>query len=279
MRIDMEQNNLRILRIRSLAQSLMILLGVILVQIFGAILWTAVSILCHITMEDSTRLMYMSFISALLTSIWCGCLYYRSTWRIRPFAYRQICSVKTVVSILGLGMGGCITVALLLSFLQSIFPSLFDGYVKTMDQFGQGEVVITLLYTIGIGPVAEELVFRGAILDRLRLAYPFWAANLLQAALFGLYHMNLIQGIYAFLWGILLGLLYQATGSILAGILAHIIFNTTNYLLGWLFPAETAVSILLYIGIFLFGVIFFGVGLWYTIQSCTTLEKGRLSKN
>lgn len=257
----MEQNTIKILRIRGLARSLFIVLGVILIQMLAAILWWGL-VLHHVENPDS-RLMQISVISALLTILWCCLFYYQSSWGI--LEYRRVCSVKAVISILGLGMGGCIVVALLLSLLQSLFPAAFNGYTKIMDQFGQGELVITLLYTIGLGPVMEELVFRGAVLDRLRLAaYPFWVANLLQAALFGVYHMNLVQGIYAFLWGILLGLLYQATGSILASILAHMIFNTTNYLLGWLFPEGKAVAIPLYLGIFFFGVIFFAVALCYT---------------
>lgn len=258
----MEQNNLRILRIQSLAQSLGIVLGAILIQILCAILWMGNSVN---EPDVSTKLMQSSVIGASLTVLWCSIFYYQSTWRITD--YRRVCSIKTAISILGLGMGGCIVVALLLSFLQSIFPRLFEGYVETMNQFGRGEIVITLFYTVGIGPMMEELIFRGAIMDRLRAAYPFWVANLLQAALFGIYHRNLIQGIYAFLWGILLGLVYQATGSILANILAHIIFNATNYLLGWLFPTGRVVSVLTYIGIFLLGVIFFTAGLWYTIRA------------
>lgn len=261
----MEDNNLKMLRIQSLAQCLCIVLGVSLIQILCYIVWVAIAVL-HNAADPYTPLMQLSVVSALVTIFWCCLFYYQSTWGV--FEYRRVCSVKTVVSILGLGMGGCIIVALFLSFLQAIFPAAFAKYNKIMDQFGQGEVVITYLYTIGIGPIMEELIFRGAVLNRLRLAsYPFWIANLIQAALFGIFHMNWVQGIYAFLWGSLLGLVYQATGSILASILAHIIFNSTNYLLSWLFPAGKVVCIPLYIGIFLFGIIFFVVGLCYTIQA------------
>lgn len=265
----MEPKDLKLLRIRSLAQVLMILLGVILVQILCASLWMAVSTLLHVTIDSSTKLMQMSLISAFLTMVWCGMLYYRSTWRIRPFDYWQAFSGKMIPSILGVGLGGCIVVALLLSVLQMFFPWLFAGYQQTMNQFVQGETIFTLFYVLLVGPVTEELIFRGAILDRLRLAYPFWIANLLQAALFGLYHMNVIQGIYAFLCGLLLGLVCRTADTILASILAHITFNATNYLLEYLFPADRAVSVLQYLVTFLAGVVCFAAGLWYTIQAYT----------
>lgn len=258
----MEQNELKALRIRSLAQILCIVLVVYLIQMLCAVLWTAMAVLFNAA-DPSTKLMEMSALSAFLVLLWCCLFYYQSGWGI--FEYRRLCSLKTVISILGLGMGGCIVLALLLSLLQTLFPAAFAGYTKVMDQFGRGEQVITLLYTIAIGPIMEEMIFRGAVLDRLRLAaFPFWLANLIQAALFGIYHMNLIQGIYGFLWGMLLAALYQASGSILASILAHMTFNTTNYLLMWLFPQGRAVSVSRYLGIFFFGVFFFGLGLCYT---------------
>lgn len=260
----MEENNLKILRIRSLAQSLFIVLGMILIQMLCAMLWVVV--ILHNTGDSENRWMQISMFSAFMTIFWCCLFYYRSEWGI--LKAKRLCSVKTGISILGLGMGGCTIVALLLSFLQAIFPAAFAEYSKIMDQFGQGEVVITLIYTIGIGPIMEELIFRGAVLNQLwPAAFPFWIANLIQAALFGIYHTNWVQGIYAFLWGILLGLLYQATGTILANILAHMTFNATNYLLGWLFPDGKAVAIPVYLGIFLLGIIFFAVGLWYTVQA------------
>ncbi len=265
----MEPKDLKLLRIRSLAQVLMILLGVILVQILCAALWMAVTSLLHDTTDSSTKLMQMSLASAFLTMIWCGMLYYHSTWRIRPFDYRQAFSGKMIPSFLGVGVGGCIVVALVLSVVQMLFPRFFVGYQQTMDQFEQGETLLTLVYVLLVGPAAEELIFRGAILDRLRLAYPFWVANLLQAAFFGLYHMNVIQGIYAFLCGLLLGLVCRAADTILANILTHIAFNATNYLLGYLFPADKAVSVPQYLVTFLVGVVCFAAGLWYTIQAYT----------
>lgn len=265
----MEADELKLLKIRSLAQVLMILLGVILMQILSAVLWMAVTTLLHITADSSTKLMQMSLLSAFLTMAWCGMLYYRSTWRIRPFDYRQAFSGKMIPSILGVGAGGCIVVALLLSVLQMLFPPFFAGYQQTMNQFEQGETMITLLYVLLVGPVAEELVFRGVILDRLRLAYPFWVANLLQAVLFGLYHMNLVQGIYAFLCGMLLGLVCRAADTLVASILTHIIFNATNYALGYLFPADKVVSVPHYLLTFLAGIVCFAAGLWYTIQAYT----------
>ena len=59
----------------------------------------------------------------------------------------------------------------------------------------------------------------------------FVAANLIQAVFFGIYHMNLIQGIYAAFLGFIFGYLVWRYDSILITVFAHALFN----LLGTLF--------------------------------------------
>lgn len=67
---------------------------------------------------------------------------------------------------------------------------------------------------------------------------PFLGANILQALFFGIYHGNIIQGIYATIIGFLLGLLYRRFNSIYASILLHMMINTSIVLV-MLFPGST----------------------------------------
>ena len=76
-----------------------------------------------------------------------------------------------------------------------------------------------------LGPLAEELTFRGVIQTRLERAMPPWLALVLQAAIFGLVHGTPIQMVYAFLMGLAFGFLRRRTGSILPGFAAHAAFN------------------------------------------------------
>lgn len=272
----MERDQLKLLRVRSMIQVVLVFLSVLLIQLMGTLLWTGVCMILHYTPEHSIMLQQISILSSVFIILWCGHLYRQSAWRVHPFDYRKAFSVKTVSCLVLIGMGGCTVVTFLVTIISGLLPQLFVHYNKIMSQFGQGEMVWILLYALLFGPIAEELVFRGAILDQLHLAFPFWMANLLQAALFGLYHMNLIQGLYAFAWGILLGLIRQAMGSILANSLAHMLFNSTNYLLNWMFPSGEPVSLPLYVGTFLVGIVFFAVGLWYTI---TVYAKKEMREN
>lgn len=80
-------------------------------------------------------------------------------------------------------------------------------------------------------PVIEEIVFRGAL-------YPFirdlgWPKTALfgTATLFGLIHFNLSVMVPLTAFGILLGLLYEHTGSLLASIAAHVTFNLAPFVM------------------------------------------------
>ncbi|MDF2611817.1 MAG: amino terminal protease family [Lachnospiraceae bacterium] len=64
---------------------------------------------------------------------------------------------------------------------------------------------------------------------------PFVAANVMQALLFGIFHFNLIQGIYGFVIGLFLGLIYKKTKSILGAIILHMVVNLSGILLGGIF--------------------------------------------
>ena len=90
----------------------------------------------------------------------------------------------------------------MLSLLTAVFPQAFQNYTKLMSNFESGNMILTLGYAVLIGPVSEEMIFRGAIFDRVYTVFPFWKANIIQAVLFGVYHMNIVQGLYAFCLGI-----------------------------------------------------------------------------
>ena len=79
------------------------------------------------------------------------------------------------------------------------------------------------IYASILGPITEEIVFRGALLRGLE-KYGKLFAIIVSAVLFGAFHSNLIQGIFTTLAGLLLG--YVAIEySIKWAIVFHIINN------------------------------------------------------
>lgn len=83
-----------------------------------------------------------------------------------------------------------------------------------------------------VAPVAEEMVFRGAVLRTLLKLFPnsiYWIAICVSALLFGLVHGNIAQGTHAFLMGLILGWMYYRTNSIVPGIVMHWVNNSVAY--------------------------------------------------
>lgn len=89
-------------------------------------------------------------------------------------------------------------------------------------------------------PMAEELMFRGLVYRRLRTYSKIFPAVLVSAFLFGVYHGNIVQFIYAFFAGVGLAFVYEKKKSILAPILLHVVMNITSCvatefgLFGWI---------------------------------------------
>lgn len=117
-------------------------------------------------------------------------------------------------------------VSSLLNILAVVAPDLMGQYMEVMEGLGMSEPsIISMLYVIIMAPLAEELLMRGLCLKILENSFPFWAANFLQALYFGIYHMNLVQGCYAFVMGLILGRLVKKYGTLKASILCHFIIN------------------------------------------------------
>lgn len=114
----------------------------------------------------------------------------------------------------------------LINFTAYLKPDWLKAYTVLLETAGMNDITLLLvLYSVIIGPVCEELIFRGVMLYYAQKALPFWAANLFQALLFGVYHMNIVQGIYAFLVGIFCGLIFHYGKSIYLSIGFHMLFN------------------------------------------------------
>ena len=111
-------------------------------------------------------------------------------------------------------------------------PELFPGFQETAA--AQAAVPLEagiLLYGIA-APVSEELLFRGIFYRKAGELFGGWkAAALFSSLLFGAYHGNPVQGIYGFLTGMVLCLVYEKTGRLSAAMLFHGAGNLAVYLL------------------------------------------------
>lgn len=102
--------------------------------------------------------------------------------------------------------------------LENLLENEFDGLSHNLI----GAFTISV-----IAPLLEEVMFRGAIQgDMLRKVRNPWLAIIISALIFGIFHMNPVQIVYATLLGIVLGWIYYRTGSLMSVILGHVLNNT-----------------------------------------------------
>lgn len=112
----------------------------------------------------------------------------------------------------------------------SLLPRAAEAYEELTELAGFNDpTVLLMIYGVILGPIAEELIFRGVSFHFLKRAVPLPLAIVIQAGLFGIYHMNVMQGIYTFFAGVLFGFICEKSGSILYSVLAHMIFNLYGF--------------------------------------------------
>lgn len=102
---------------------------------------------------------------------------------------------------------------------------LADAFVDELEQMDaqiyQGSIIVQVIAVGILAPIAEELVFRGLVYHRMRYQISFIPAMIMSALIFAMYHGNITQGVYAFLLGCILALVYEKTQNILTSILLH----------------------------------------------------------
>lgn len=152
-----------------------------------------------------------------------------ATLKLRPI------SGTLQMLLIGLGVGG---VSLLwLNFaelIQKSIPALqasYETFNTEMGAFENGDYIWMLLEVSIIGPMVEELLFRGLVFHFVeRDTGKEGAAIFISALLFGIWHGIFVQGVYTFLIGLVLGYLYAKTRKLIWPFLVHLVNNFSGTL-------------------------------------------------
>lgn len=162
---------------------------------------------------------------------------------------KQKMSVKDVVIMKGvhrrlpflLGL-----VALSIAFSLSVFwlqlfvlmplaPGLADFFLEPMPMPETPlYLVFTLIMAAIIGPIAEEFIFRGVLLNRMMAKTSMWGGILISSVLFGILHADIIG---AAIFGVVASLLYIKTNNLFVPILLHILNNSIVVI--WMYVAPS----------------------------------------
>lgn len=139
--------------------------------------------------------------------------------RLSPPAF-----VKCLIITLGVAYAANLLTLVLTHFIGQLLGSPITNPVDNIDGY---PIVLNLLLGCVIAPLAEEVLFRGLLLDRLRLLGDLFAM-IASALCFGLFHGNVNQFFYAFGVGMVLAYVALITRCLWQSMLLHATINFTS---------------------------------------------------
>ncbi len=174
--------------------------------------------------------MLWTFLSACITIPFC-LIQMKNEGYLAGEGLRKVkqCSVWEWVLLIILSISSCI--ALNYWIAMSGLMGIFQGFDEVAETIYRGSLFEEFLAVILAAPIAEELLFRGLAYRGFRKLWNQRTAMLVSALFFGIYHRNVVQGLYAFLIGILLIYVYEAFATILAPIVFHMAANAVSVLM------------------------------------------------
>jgi membrane protease YdiL (CAAX protease family) len=135
---------------------------------------------------------------------------------------------ETAVALVTLVIGGAVLAATVAGWFVFATPSdeITNVWSGGASERMRNLDAILLLSAMTIAPVTEELFFRGLVYNWLHRFTPLAIAILVQAAIFALLHpLSPVHLAIVFVFGIVLGGLYEWRKTLLTPILFHAMYN------------------------------------------------------
>ena len=134
--------------------------------------------------------------------------------------------IRITVAALMAAVGACLTENVILS---ASGITQYDEAFNVINDIITGSPVFTqVLVAVILGPLTEELLFRGIIYSRVERNYGFWPGLIVSTLLFGALHGNFSQFIYAALLGVLFTYAYHISGSLILSVVMHMVANAAS---------------------------------------------------
>lgn len=152
----------------------------------------------------------------------------RGAWKSREY-FRMI-RIKPADFLWMLLIGACFAIALNNLFGMMHLSDYSVSYTEITKTFYTGRLALEFLALCVVIPIVEELLYRGIVYKRAADWLGIRCAVVVSAVIFGLIHMNLVQFLYAALFGLLLAYFVEVTGNLTGAVAAHMAANLTSVL-------------------------------------------------
>ena len=135
--------------------------------------------------------------------------------------------------IIGMSIGFVFVNLIVIKIANALFPP--EDIIALIRSLNSREEIGAILQEYGfpfavlivavIAPLYEEIIFRGIILTSVEKHIGFIGANIIQATLFSLMHMNMQLFLFYFVFGLITGYVAKQSRGLLAGFIFHFVNN------------------------------------------------------
>lgn len=176
------------------------------------------------------------------------------------FEEKKQMTFKTFFVLLSVFMAAQLAISFLAQLLELRLNAMGYTAMESIEAATSSSQTISMfIYGSFVAPIAEELIYRGFVLEPLR-KYGKMFAIVVSAILFGIMHANLTQSVFAFCVGLVLGYVaieYSIKWAILIHMINNCVFGEMIAIAGKVFgeTVETVLNTVVIVGFFIVGIL------------------------
>ena len=193
--------------------------------------------------------LFGSLFMLIIAAVWYFFKYYRPAkeeGRIEPLLPRlkKPMAIVTIVA-------GCICAFGLAVVIQCLLSGFIPDTSEMVNEL-LGDVIGTnimgVIAAVIVAPIAEELAVRGIILRRAERSFGLVGCMIISAVMFGVFHLNIIQGLYVLPMGLFWGYIGYKYKSVIPCIICHMLNNLFSVVTGGI-DIHSLSTILIFLGV------------------------------
>lgn len=167
---------------------------------------------------------YITVVSAVMAVIFFGRMYLKERNSFLKENNKEI----NIFVMIAFGVMLSMAAGSILSAMN--IDNIYGSYEKTSSLLLNGNIVYRLFALGVITPAAEEIIFRGLVFNRVKKQYGSLYGIVVSSLMFGAFHFNLVQGLYAFIIGMAFAYWYELTGDLKVPVYMHMSINVLTVL-------------------------------------------------
>lgn len=205
------------------------LFNILLAVCFYFVVYTISGVVTRDFLLESHGSAFCNLISALITLPFIIFFFYR-TAKMLPFTVQgdleqQSGIKKLLICIFFIALIAASSVAVNLLFTRFLPFLQTEGFSEARNDLMGGELFVLIMSNVIVSPVLEELLYRGTVQRSFEAVINPALSIIFSSLLFGLFHFNLLQFLYSFCCGLIIGFSYKKTGVVAVPVIGHAAAN------------------------------------------------------